>query len=217
VSHTIGIAVIANNMATLDGILWFGNGTNTSGTGFITVTNEITGDPAFASDSYHLTANSAAIDKGVDAGVTTDIDGDPRPTGHGYDLGADEFPVRLAVTKQADPNLVQAGAQLTYTLCVTNTGGVDLHAAITDTLPIHVTSGRTSGGTVALPGQPLTWTTFIPISGTWTETVVVTTEPGYAGWLTNVVQVTTIEGAMGADSITVYAGSYRIYLPLVLR
>ncbi len=57
--------------------------------GTITVTNEYTGTPAFAADGYHLTSASAAIDKGVDAGVTTDIDGDLRDSTP--DLGADEF------------------------------------------------------------------------------------------------------------------------------
>jgi hypothetical protein len=42
---------------------------------------------------YHLTAASAAIDRGVDAGVTTDIDGQPRPNPETGipDLGVDEF------------------------------------------------------------------------------------------------------------------------------
>ena len=63
----------------------------TGGDGFITVTREITGDPAFAPDGYHLTAGSAAIDQGIDAGVTTDIDNQPRPQGIAPDLGADEY------------------------------------------------------------------------------------------------------------------------------
>lgn len=91
VSQTAGITVAAGNLATLDGILWFGNGANTGGDGIITVTHEITGDPAFAPDGYHLTAASAAIDQGVDAGVTTDIDNQPRPQGNAPDLGADEY------------------------------------------------------------------------------------------------------------------------------
>ena len=53
--------------------------------------NDCSGDPAFDTDGYHLTSSSAAIDAGVDAGVTTDIDGDARPRGAGYDIGADEF------------------------------------------------------------------------------------------------------------------------------
>ena len=65
---------------------------DTGGDGFVGVVNPYTGDPRFAPDGYHLTANSAAIDKGVSgSGVTRDIDGDPRPFGAASDLGADEY------------------------------------------------------------------------------------------------------------------------------
>jgi hypothetical protein len=207
VSHTIGVNAAAGNSATLNGVLWFDNGTNTGGDGLITVTNAITGDPAFAPDGYHLTATSTAIDRGIDAGVTTDIDGDLRPTGFGFDLGADEFPAGLIVTKQATPDPVQSGAQLTYTILATNNDIVDLHATITDTLPAHVT-----------PGGILTWTpTITAPGGVWSQLVIVTVELGYTGTLTNNVQVTTIEGATGSDNVAVQAHGYRIYLPLVLR
>jgi hypothetical protein len=88
VSQTVGITA-APIIATLDGILWFGNGANTGGEGLIAATHEYTGDPAFAADSYHLTAGSAAISRGVTTDVTTDIDGDPRDVPP--DLGADEY------------------------------------------------------------------------------------------------------------------------------
>jgi hypothetical protein len=91
VSQTVGISVTTGNTATLNGVLWFGNGVNTGGAGSFNVQNATTGDPAFAADGYHLTSRSVAIDHGVNSGVTTDIDGDPRPMGAGYDLGADEF------------------------------------------------------------------------------------------------------------------------------
>ena len=51
------------------------------------------GDPAFGSN-YHLTASSAAIDAGLDAGVAVDYDGDSRPWAGGFDIGADEYPDR---------------------------------------------------------------------------------------------------------------------------
>lgn len=37
----------------------------------------------------------AAIDRGTDAGVTSDIDGQRRPVGAGYDLGADELSLKV--------------------------------------------------------------------------------------------------------------------------
>jgi len=91
VSHTVGITVTADNIAILNGVLWYSNTKNYGGLGTIIVTNEYTGNPAFAADGYHLTFPSEAIDKGVDAGVTTDIDGYQRPCGLAPDLGADEI------------------------------------------------------------------------------------------------------------------------------
>jgi len=60
----------------------------------------IDGDPAFVDEErgdYHLTPLSPCIDMGRDTspaeygGVTTDFDGDARPYGPAYDIGADEF------------------------------------------------------------------------------------------------------------------------------
>ena len=45
----------------------------------------------FGGGSYHLRAVSACVDAGTDAGVYTDIDGQTRPWGAGFDMGADEF------------------------------------------------------------------------------------------------------------------------------
>lgn len=98
VSHALGITVTAENTATLNGVLWYGNAANYGGSGTITATNPYTGDPAFAADGYHLRPFSKAIDQGVDAGVIRDIDGQPRPYGAGYDLGADEYwPSRTSI------------------------------------------------------------------------------------------------------------------------
>jgi hypothetical protein len=96
VSHTTGIYAGSSTTVTADYTLFFGNSVgDTGGLGSIISTNEITGsDPLFVDPAgwdYHLQAGSPAIDRGVDAGVTTDIDGEARPNGLGYDIGADEF------------------------------------------------------------------------------------------------------------------------------
>jgi PKD repeat protein len=94
VSHTVGVAVAAGNTASLEATLW-GNDTDWAGDGTIlTGTVNVWGDPAFAAPGagdYHVSPASAAVDTGVTAGVATDLDGQPRPMGLGYDIGADEL------------------------------------------------------------------------------------------------------------------------------
>ena len=49
-------------------------------------------DPLFVGGGdYHLSRRSPCIDAGIDAGVHKDIDGQPRPFGAEFDMGADEF------------------------------------------------------------------------------------------------------------------------------
>lgn len=49
-------------------------------------------DPLFVGGGdYHLTSGSPCIDSGTDAGIYTDIDGDERPQGAGFDMGSDEY------------------------------------------------------------------------------------------------------------------------------
>jgi hypothetical protein len=91
----VGISVTNGSAVTLEATLWHENGADTGGGGSIsTGAVNVFGDPRFADPSawdYHLTARSAAIDKGVYAGAITDIDGDERPQAAGYDMGADEY------------------------------------------------------------------------------------------------------------------------------
>jgi len=102
VSHAVGISVTAGSTATLEATLWgsgpWANGADWKGTGTIlTGTVNVWGDPAFVDPDggdYHIGLGSAAIDAGVDAGVTTDIDGNSRPLGALPDIGADELAVQ---------------------------------------------------------------------------------------------------------------------------
>lgn len=123
------------------------------------------------------------------------------------------FPA-LTVIKQANPDPVQAGEQLTYTIYVTNTGELDLHATITDILPAHT-----------MPTGVLTWTpTITAPGGVWTQPVAVSAETNYEGPLVNVLWVTTEEGATAihietSDVVAAHPDIplHDIYLPLVLR
>ncbi|MBN1874399.1 MAG: right-handed parallel beta-helix repeat-containing protein [Anaerolineae bacterium] len=230
VSHTMGISVTGSNSITLDGILWHNTPITvaypTSST--VIAQHQVWGDPAFANPQmgdFHLTSASAALDRGLDAGVYNDIDGDPRPLGTAPDLGADEYRYQAALvaTKHATPNPVMAGDALTYTLTVTNTGDVDLHAILSDTLSPYITSGTTSGGTAILPGKTLTWTpTLTATGGIWQETYVVTVAADYTGILTNTLEIDTAEGITGTliTTVTVIPRESEkaiLYLPLVLR
>lgn len=108
VSHTVGIHVTEGCTVAVNGVLWHDTATPIvqESSASVSVQNEHSGDPAFAADGYHLTASSAAIGKGVDAGVAVDIDGEPRPKAPA--LGADEyvadrFKVHLPVVLRSAP------------------------------------------------------------------------------------------------------------------
>jgi hypothetical protein len=91
------LRVDASSTATLEATLWYGNGSLTFGSGPVISATNIYSAPGFVDPGtrdYHLTAGSSAINRGVDASVTIDIDGDTRPTS-GCDLGADEYWYRV--------------------------------------------------------------------------------------------------------------------------
>jgi hypothetical protein len=90
-NYSTGISVTEGNNLTLNSILWYQTPITISAgiTATVSITHEFNGDPAFTADGYHLTAASAALGRGIPAGVPTDIDGDLRPPLP--DLGADEY------------------------------------------------------------------------------------------------------------------------------
>jgi len=92
-SHTYGVYAVTGSTATLYNTLFYSNSaSDTGGTGLLTNTDPITGQDPLLDADYHLQDGSPAIDAGVPLPwLTTDVDGDPRPDGSGYDIGADEF------------------------------------------------------------------------------------------------------------------------------
>jgi hypothetical protein len=76
--------------------MWYQNGGNTSASGVgasVSTDNDINGkDPAFKNDGFHIKRISFAYNAGKNAGMPTDIDGQPRPQADITDMGADEYP-----------------------------------------------------------------------------------------------------------------------------
>ena len=92
--HAIGIETTGTGTVFEDYNLFYGNGADSSGS-VTSGGHRRVGDPAFADPTafdYHLTADSAAINRGVDVGVAVDFEGEPRPQAGAFDIGYDESP-----------------------------------------------------------------------------------------------------------------------------
>ncbi|MBN1260678.1 MAG: DUF11 domain-containing protein [Anaerolineae bacterium] len=152
VDHSEGVAIGGSMNATVTVILtrtlWgsgvWANDINTAiygddpPTHTITSTLPITGTPDFNSPTggdYHIGSNSDAVDAGVAAGVTTDIDGHPRDATP--DIGADEIGSGgVQIVKEAGVETVYAGNTVPFTVTVTGGGTVGATGVVvTDTLP----------------------------------------------------------------------------------
>jgi len=72
---------------------------------------------------YHLSTESPCIDAGVDAGVYNDFEGDLRPVGFGFDIGADESPYSVACNlalSATGPLTVGSGGSLYFSMLMQN-------------------------------------------------------------------------------------------------
>ncbi|MGC9396702.1 MAG: right-handed parallel beta-helix repeat-containing protein, partial [Anaerolineae bacterium] len=116
VDHAIGISVTGGNALTADTLLWYNTPITVSysPTAVVTILNDWTADPRFADDGYHLRIGSPAIDAGAPVALTRDVDGDPRPYGLGFDVGADEAPY-VSVLPETGGTLVYSDTDGTET------------------------------------------------------------------------------------------------------
>ena len=173
VSQTVGVYVDSTglpspleNQATLEGTLWWGNESDTAGPGPVVHTTDVYSDPLFVCTGnlpdclrpYHILTGSAAVDAGVPVALAipgsdlfVDIDLQLRPSGKGYDIGADEvvsetFSVWLIPPLSA--RAVAPGQTVTHTHLLMNTG------LETDTYDLEAQSS--SGWATLLADTPIT-------------------------------------------------------------
>ena len=74
-----------------------------------------------AGNYYHLLPGSPCIDTGIEAGCILDLDGDSRPDGDGFDMGADEFVGNSSALILSNyPDSVQIGGYLVYDALIRN-------------------------------------------------------------------------------------------------
>jgi len=92
--HGAGIELAEGNTLTANTLLWHNTTVTVTPASlpFVTLLNDWTADPRFDADGYHLRIGSPAIDSGLPVALARDVDGDPRPYGLGFDVGADEAP-----------------------------------------------------------------------------------------------------------------------------
>jgi len=140
-NHAIGLEQFSAAIINENYNLFFNNTTNR--VGVATGANSITGNPDFQNPmggDYHLKSTSAAIDMGMNLGVTTDFEGQIRPQGGGYDLGYDESIFSnspdVRIVKTVSPASAMPGDMITYTLTYSNVGsGLANNVRITDIIP----------------------------------------------------------------------------------
>ncbi|MBI1293414.1 PKD domain-containing protein [bacterium] len=163
------------------------SGTVTAGT------NSITGSAAFAdaaNGDFQLTAASAAINAGTDAGITSDFFGDVRPQQGGFDIGFDESPFATPICFATHDN-----------------GSTIFRSA--DSLAVRAAvAAASAGGTVRIAG-----TCAGTVNEGGTDQLVLVTQPislagGYTttNWITpSAVQTTTLDALQSGRVISATA------------
>ena len=189
---------------TIRRVLFFNNGspnvTVVSGAQ-VTEQNSFSGDPQFVAPGapnfdYHIQSGSAAVDQALDSDLSTDLDGQKRPSGSARDVGADEYSTEIPLSFSRIPRGVTLSWRKPPVLPITayrveytqSPGAAD---AIQGSSPIILSDAAT---TLTLSG--------LTRGATYTITVV-----GLNG--------TTEVGR--SESITLMIWEHEVSLPLVVR
>jgi uncharacterized repeat protein (TIGR01451 family) len=228
VGHEVGVYAAAGAAVSLEGTLLgegeWANGVDWAGEGAVEHQNDYEEAVRFvdpAGGDYHIQTDSGAVDRGADAGVTIDVDGQPRPVGPAADLGADESTgIDLSTSsKLVLPSYgVAVGEVVTYTLALINSGYLTANEVmLTDVIPISTT--YVSGSLQAPPGavitdpQMLVWRGTLPPLQPVTMTFRVTVAGD--GLVENMAEVTDEYDTR--TLLRALLNGSRVFLPLILQ
>jgi hypothetical protein len=115
-------------------------------------------DPA--RDNYHIPAGSPAVDTGLDVGIITDLDGNLRPQGNGYDIGAYEFTPAILLWGRPASNTITLVWRVNVALPLTTTWTINYSSPPGDQPP-PITGIPVNTRTYTLTGLTnYTWYTF---------------------------------------------------------
>lgn len=136
-----------------------------------------------------------------------------------------EYAADLSIANMDDPDPVNTGSLLTYTLTITNAGpDLATTVTVTDRLPVEVTYGGASGAGWACghAGGEVVCTRPDLGTGVAPAILITVTAPTSGGIITNTVEVSAQEtdpdqGNNSAQATTQVRRAYYSYLPLVSR
>ncbi len=157
-SHTVGVSN-SGGVLRQDYNLFSGNGSDVQGS-YSGGSHNAGGDPRFldpALDDYRLSPGSAAVDRGANASIVADFEGDARPLDGGFDIGYDEFSLIAGLSISYTPAHPLAGTPATFTASITHGTGVSYRWEFGDGAPAF--SGNPAAHSYAAPGlYPVTVT-----------------------------------------------------------